>query len=151
MECHRICRKAHRALDGEGARLYGGRWNSPGQPVVYASTTLALAALEYLIHLDSSEAPLDLMAIRIAIPDDVAISDVRLRTLPARWHRYPAPDTCRAVGDAWLAARKTAVLRVPAAPVPEEWNVLLNPRHPEFHRIRQVAARRFHFDQRLIK
>jgi RES domain-containing protein len=119
--------------------------------MVYASTTLALAALEYLVHLDSSEAPLDLMAVRIAIPDDVAGSDVRLRTLPARWHRYPAPDACRAVGDAWLAARKTAVLRVPAAPVPEEWNVLLNPRHPDFHRIREVSARRFHFDQRLIK
>ena len=151
MECHRICRKAHRALDGEGARLYGGRWNSPGEVVVYASATLALAALEYLIHLDSSEAPFDLMAIRIAIPDDVAVSEVPLRTLPQRWHRYPAPDACRVVGDRWLSAGKTAVLRVPAAPVPEEWNVLLNPRHPDFHRIKQVAARRFHFDQRLIR
>lgn len=150
MECHRICRKAHRALDGEGARRYGGRWNSPGQPVVYASSTLALAALEFLIHLDSSEAPRDLLAIRIAIPDDLAITDVRLRTLPPRWYRYPAPDGCREAGDAWLAARKTAILRVPAAPVPEEWNVLLNPRHPDFQRIKQSAERRFHVDQRLV-
>jgi RES domain-containing protein len=151
MECHRICRKAHRALDGEGARLHGGRWNSPGQLVVYASSTLALAALEFLVHLDSSEAPRDLLAIRSAIPDDLAVADVRLRTLPPRWHRYPAPDACREAGDVWLAARKTAILRVPAAPVPEEWNVLLNPRHPDFHRIKLAGERRFHFDQRLVK
>jgi RES domain-containing protein len=151
MECHRICRKAHRALDGEGARRYGGRWNSPGQPVVYASSTLALAALEFLVHLDSSEAPQDLLAIRIVVPDDLAITELPPRALPARWHRYPAPHACRAAGDAWLAARKTAVLQVPAAPVPEEWNVLLNPRHPEFHRVKLVAERRFYFDQRLIR
>jgi RES domain-containing protein len=151
MECHRICRRAHRALDGEGARRYGGRWNSAGHPVVYASSTLALAALEFLTHLDSSEAPQDLIAIRIAIPDDLPVTEVRLRTLPAHWHRYPAPDACRVAGDVWLAARKTAILRVPAAPVPEEWNILLNPQHPEFHRIKQSAERRFHFDPRLVK
>lgn len=151
MDCHRICRKAHRALDGEGARRYGGRWNSPGRPVVYASSTLALAALEFLIHLDSFEAPRDLVAIRITVPDDLVVADVRVRALPPRWHRYPAPDACRDAGDAWLAARKIAILRVPAAPVPEEWNLLLNPQHPDFHRIRQTAVRRFHFDQRLVR
>lgn len=151
MECHRICRQAHRALDGEGARLYGGRWNSAGHPAVYASSTLALAALEYLIHLESAEAPHDLVAIRIAVPDDLPVTEVRLRSLPARWQRYPAPEACRTIGDAWLAAGKTAILRVPAAPVPEEWNTLLNPRHRDFERITQVAKRRFHFDQRLVK
>ena len=119
MECHRICRKAHRALDGEGARLYGGRWNSPGEAVVYASATLALAALEYLIHLDSSEAPLDLMAIRIAIPDDVAdfrraSADVtgalaslpRPRGLPRRWRCVAGgPENRRPAGAGCAGAR----------------------------------------------
>ncbi|MGH7523538.1 MAG: RES family NAD+ phosphorylase [Gemmatimonadales bacterium] len=151
MECHRICRRAHRPLDGEGARLYGGRWNSPGHAVVYASGSLALAALEFLVHLDSSEAPHDLLAMRINIPDDLTVSDVKLRALPARWDRYPAVDACRKLGDAWLLAGKTAVLKVPSAPVHEEWNVLLNPRHPEFHRIREAGSRRFRFDQRLVR
>lgn len=151
MECHRICRTAHRALDGEGARRYGGRWNSPGHPVVYASSTLALAALEYLVHLDSSEVPPDLVAVRITIPDDLTIIELRVSSLPARWFRYPAPDRCREAGDAWLSAGRSAVLRVPAAPVPEEWNLLLNPRHPDFRRIRARVSRPFHFDPRLIR
>jgi RES domain-containing protein len=151
MDCHRICRRAQRELDGEGARLHGGRWNNPGTPVVYASSTLALAALEYLTHLDSSEAPGDLVALRIHIPDDVRVATVELPSLPRRWHRYPAPAACRSVGDAWLRASDTAVLRVPAAPVFEEWNILLNPLHWDFQRVRQVAERRFRFDERLIK
>ncbi|MGH7593260.1 MAG: RES family NAD+ phosphorylase [Gemmatimonadales bacterium] len=150
MDCHRICRKAHRPLDGEGARLYGGRWNSPGRAVVYASATLALAALEYLTHLDSSDAPRDLVAVRITVPDDLPQSELQPRSLPPRWHRYPAPDRCRQLGDAWLAAGKTAILRVPAAPVPEEWNLLLNPGHPDFRRVKASGERQFHFDPRLI-
>lgn len=151
MECHRICRRVHRPLDGEGARRYGGRWNSPGLAVVYASASLALAALEFLVHLDSSEAPRDLLAMRITIPDDLSVSEVKLRSLPARWDRYPAADACRRLGDAWLAAGKTAVLKVPSAPVREEWNVLLNPRHADFQRIKEVSVRRFQFDQRLVR
>ena len=151
MECHRICRRAHRPLDGEGARRYGGRWNSPGQPVVYASGSLALAALEFLVHVDSSEAPRDLLAMRISIPDDLSITEIKLRTLPAGWDRYPAGDACRKLGDRWVLTGKSAVLRVPSAPVHEEWNLLLNPRHPEFQRIREASMRRFQFDQRLIK
>jgi len=151
MDCHRICRRGQRALDGEGARLHGGRWNSPGAPVVYASSTLALAALEYLTHLDASEAPADLVALRIHIPDDVRVKSVALQALPARWHRYPAPAACRSLGDAWIEKGDTAVLRVPAAPVFEEWNILLNPLHRDFKRIRQVSERRFRFDERLVR
>ena len=121
-------------LDGEGARLYGGRWNSPGQAVVYASSTLALAALEYLIHLDSSEAPHDLMAIRIAIPDDCRLSDVRAAdvtgalastTLPP----MPAATAWRSRG--WRPGKPPSC-GSPAAPVPEEWNV--SPESPHANR-----------------
>ncbi|HEY3935007.1 MAG TPA: RES family NAD+ phosphorylase [Gemmatimonadales bacterium] len=151
MLCHRICRRGHRALDGEGARLYGGRWNSPGVPVVYTSSTIALAALEYLVHLDQAEAPRDLVATRLDLPDDLAIATVATESLPTRWYRYPAPVACRKAGDAWLAAGKTAVLRVPSAPVPEEWNYLLNPRHQDFHLIRRAGSRTFAFDDRLLR
>jgi RES domain-containing protein len=151
MLCHRICRRRHRNLDGEGARLFGGRWNSPGLPALYTSSTIALAALEYLVHLDSDEAPHDLIATRIDVPDDLAIATIAPQSLPARWYRYPAPAACRAVGDAWLREGKTAILCVPSAPVPEEWNYLINPRHQGFARIRRSGARAFAFDQRLIR
>lgn len=150
MRLHRICRAAYRALDGEGARLYGGRWNEPGRPVVYTSATLSLAALEYLVHVDAELAPTDLVALALELPDDVAMETVDAAALPAGWERGPEPAACRALGDAWLRAGRAVALRVPAAPVPEEWNVLLDPRHADFARVRVVAERAFAFDPRLV-
>jgi RES domain-containing protein len=147
---YRICRAAHRDLDGEGARLYGGRWNSPGHPIVYTSTSLALAALEYLIHVDPEDVPGDLVALTIEVPDDLDVEMVDAASLPAGWERVPEPVACKDLGDAWVRRGETLALRVPPAPVPEEMNVLLNPRHPAARRVRVVAERRFFFDPRLL-
>ena len=91
-------------LDGEGARLYGGRWNSPGRPVVYTSTTLSLAALEYLIHVDAADAPSDLVALTVEVPDEVDVERVEAAGLPAGWEQAPEPQACKDIGDAWLVA-----------------------------------------------
>ncbi|MGH7717478.1 MAG: RES family NAD+ phosphorylase [Gemmatimonadaceae bacterium] len=149
MRVFRLCRVAYKDLDGEGARLYGGRWNSPGRPVVYMSSTLALAALEYLVHVDPSDVPADLIALAISIPDDVVIQTVDATALPSGWaHRAGGPQ-CQEIGDRWLAAGSAAVLRVPAAPIPEESNLLLNPPHPDATRFEIVAERPFVYDPRL--
>ena len=150
MRLYRLCRAPFRALDGEGARLYGGRWNSAGRPVVYASETLALAALEYLVHVDPADVPADLVALTLDIPDDLATEVVAAADLPAGWEREPESGACQAIGDRWLREGRTPVLRVPAAPVPEESNVLLNPRHPDAARVRVAAERPFAFDPRLL-
>ena len=150
MRLYRICRAAHRALDGEGARLWGGRWNEPGRPVVYTSATLSLAALEYLVHVDPDLVPADLVALALELPDDVATERVDPAALPAGWERVPEPAACRALGDAWLRGGRTVALHVPAAPVPEEWNVLLDPRHPDMARVAVVGERAFAFDPRLV-
>ena len=150
MRLYRICRAAHRELDGEGARLYGGRWNTPGHSVVYTSSTLALAALEYLVHADPELVPADLYAITIEVPDDAAIATADVRGLPRGWHRTPEHPACREIGDAWLRAGQTLALRVPSAPIPEEQNVLLNPRHADAVRVSIARERRFFFDPRLI-
>src|SRR6478672_2629217 len=120
MLIYRLCRATHQSLDGEGARLAGGRWNSPGKNVVYASSTLALAALEALVHFPPSLAPRDLVALTIKVPDDVVIVDARTSRLPKHWFDHVDIPECRAVGDAWVEANTSAVLRVPAAPVPRE-------------------------------
>lgn len=150
MRVYRLCRVAHRELDGEGARLYGGRWNTPGRPVVYTSTSLALAALEYLVHVDPADVPADIVALTIHVPDDAATDRVVATDLPAGWEQLAEPPACRDAGDAWLEAGRTLALRVPSAPVPEEENVLLNVRHPAMARVRVVAERAFFFDPRLI-
>ena len=150
MRLYRLCRAPFRALDGEGARLYGGRWNSPGRPVVYASETLALAALEYLVHIDPADVPADLVALTLDVPDDVAAEAVAAADLPPGWERGPESHVCQAIGDRWLREGQTPLLRVPAAPVPEEANVLLNPRHFDAARVRVAAERPFAFDPRLL-
>ena len=150
MRLNRICRSAHRELDGEGARLYGGRWNTPGHPIVYTSTSLALAALEYLVHVDPEDVPGDLIALTIEMPDHVDIETIHVASLPAGWEQVPEPLACKELGDAWVRRGQTLAFRVPSAPVPEETNVLLNPGHPAARRVRVVAERLFYFDPRLL-
>lgn len=146
----RITREAYQALDGEGARLNGGRWNSEGVAVVYTSTTLALAALEYLVHVDPEDVPEDLIAMQIQIPDGLADERVRASDLPADWKEVPDHPACLRCGNAWAKNAPTAVLRVPSAIVPEEENILLNPKHTDAERVAVVHTRAFAFDPRLI-
>ena len=150
MLTYRICRAPYRALDGEGARLYGGRWNSPGRPVVYTSSTLALAALEYLIHIDAADAPADLVALTIDIPDTLAVTHVDAAALSPGWEQVATPAVCQEIGDRWLNAGVTPLLRVPAAPIPEEVNLLIDPHHPAARDVAVLAERPFFFDPRLL-
>ena len=150
MHVYRICRAPYRALDGEGARRYGGRWNEPGVAVVYTASSLSLAALEGLVHLDPGEVPDDLLAQTIDVPDDVITQTVRVADLPSGWAQMVEHPACRALGTEWARAGATAGLRVPSAPVPDERNVLLNPAHPEFARIIVLAERAFTYDPRLL-
>ena len=151
MRVWRIARVAHRRLDGDGARLWGGRWNSPGIPVVYASASLALAALEYLTHVDIRDAPDDLVAMAIDVPDEHGVSSIGPDQLSADWNRIADSGACVARGDAWVAERRTLALRVPSAVVPEECNVLINPDHPGARDVRVVSTRRFQFDPRVMR
>lgn len=137
------------AWDGAGARRAGGRWNSPGVPVVYTSETLALALVEILVHLPSG-----LLPAYSAIPvefDEGLVTTVRPRQLPHDWQASPPPPATQALGDAWHAAATSVILRVPSVVVPQEWNYVVNPAHPDFARLRIGTPRTFPFDPRLAK
>jgi RES domain-containing protein len=112
---------------------------------------MALGALELLVHTPADLAPNDLIAVTIEIPDDLTIESVDTTSLPTNWHGYTDSAACRSLGDAWVAAGRTAVLRVPAAPVPQEDNYLISAAHAEAGRIRAVHQRPFQFDPRLLK
>lgn len=150
MRVWRLTRRAFTALDGEGARLHGGRWNSEGTAVVYASTSLALAALELLVHVDPADAPDDLVALGIDVPDDAPRGALPHEALPADWNRVADHPACAALGDGWVRGGAELALLVPSAIVPEEANVLLNPAHRAMARVRLAVARDFAFDRRLI-
>jgi RES domain-containing protein len=139
IEAWRLCRQPHADLSGEGARLWGGRWNSPGRPVVYLSDHPALAVLEVRVHLDL---PLELL------PDDYVLARVRLPDEAPSVIGDPQPDP-RSTGDAWLRAADTATLQVPSVLVPFAYNVLLNPRHKRAAEAAIADTATFRFDRRL--
>ena len=144
-------RHAARAFDGEGARLYGGRWNHSGTPLVYTSWALSLCALEYFVHLEPAMAPRDLVAIQAEIPSDLRIESLEASDLPSDWRTYPAPDSLKDLGTAWVRGNKAVALSVPSVIIPHERNLLLNPAHPDFARIRIHPAEPFAFDPRMWK
>jgi RES domain-containing protein len=148
----RIARAPHQALDGEGARLYGGRWNSEGVAVVYASESLSLAVLEYLVHIEPALIPTDLVAAEIELPDDPALGAVvDPAQFPAgEWRTYPSPEWQADLGDRWVEDATFLWLALPSAIVPEEHNVLVNPRHPRMAEVRVLSTRPFQFDRRLV-
>lgn len=137
------------AFDGEGARLYGGRWNSPGTTVVYAAQHKSLATLEILVHLQKTSIMPSYSLCRASF--DVALAERLDRSrLPQSWREYPAPGELRLIGDAWVRERRSAVLEIPSVIVEEESNYLLNPTHPDFALVAIEEPEPFRFDQRLL-
>lgn len=147
----RIVKAVHEssAFSGEGAAKFGGRWNSRFVPVVYASHTLSLAALEALVHL-IPPFTFRYVAVRIEFDDDL-VESVSMKTLPADWRAEPPSSSTRLIGDAWVAAARSPILAVPSILIPVETNYVINPAHPEFKRLSIAKAQPFAFDSRLIK
>jgi RES domain-containing protein len=138
-------------LDGEGARLFGGRWNSRGRTALYTSTHLSLSVLEVYVHIPPAlrdNLPV-LQAVQISIPADASTTRIppeRLRELMTSTDPMAA---CRAVGDHWIDRGEELILEVPSILVVEETNLILNPAHIGMKDVAIVSARAFHFDSRL--
>jgi len=144
----RIVKEKHAAtaFNGDGARLNGGRWNSLGTSVVYTSGSMALAALESLVHLNP---PVTFKLVAIPIEFDDALIE-ELAELPADWREEPPPLATKEIGDLWIQGWRSAVLKLPSVIIPSEPNYLLNPAHPDFKKIGIGRSNHFSFDPRLI-
>ena len=118
--------------------------------MVNAASHLSLAALEYLVHIDAEDAPDDLVALRISVPDDVTELAYAPSSLPADWQQTPSPPQCQAIGSEWARRREELLLRIPSVLVPEESNVLVNPMHPDAAKVRVIGSRPFSYDMRLL-
>ncbi|HEX6161528.1 MAG TPA: RES family NAD+ phosphorylase [Thermoanaerobaculia bacterium] len=143
-------RHAASAFDGDGARRAGGRWNTPGHPVVYTSASASLAALEIVVHVPRSELLASYVVFVCEFPESL-VTRVALRDLPPGWQTSPVPPEAQAIGDEWLRSGRSAVLEVPSAVVESESNYLLNPGHRDFARVKIGAAKPFLFDARLAR
>lgn len=136
-------------LDGTGAALYGGRWNSPGRRVIYASATYAAALLECLVHTNIGRIPQHQMFVEITVP-----AGVRIETAdPAAILGWDAENqmASRRFGDTWYDARRTAVLRVPSVVARAEWNVLIHQEHSDFPKITASDPKPVLWDERLFR
>lgn len=138
---------------GEGARRSGGRWNRAGVPVIYASRSQALACLEVLVHLNSGD---DLPLNRYLVAIDIPVHDWRQRTFfdPAQnvgWDAWPAGLVSLDWGTGWADGLQTLVAEVPSVIVPDEYNVLLNPKHPRMGKVSISKLKRWTFDRRIGK
>ncbi|MDE3063598.1 MAG: RES family NAD+ phosphorylase [Acidobacteriota bacterium] len=152
MQIWRICRArfAAEAFAGHGARRFGGRWNTPGVPMVYASSSLALAAIELFVHLEPSQQPEDLVSIAALLPEGEPAQRLDPSQLPPGWWTDDfAP--LRALGDNWIREQRSLAIEVPSAALRMEWNVLVNPLHPAIAEIKVEPPQPFHFDARMFR
>lgn len=146
----RVTRKAHAAqpMNGEGARRHGGRWNHIGVAAVYASSSLSLAVLEYLVNLPISDLPPDLVSVQIRIPDNLPRREVPAKELPGNWRSFPALEQLKDIGTDWVREANTPVLVVPSVVIPSEHNYLINPAHPLTQKIDITSTEPFALDER---
>ncbi len=148
----RICkaRYAGQAFTGSGAKRFGGRWHSPGMPMVDCSSSLALAAIELFVHLEPNLQPDDLVAIAAQLPKGEPAQHLTPDGLPPNWRSDDFEPT-RTIGDTWMRIASSLAIEVPSAALPLERNILLNPLHPAIAKLKIEVPQPFHFDARMFR
>ena len=142
-----FAQSAGELLSGEGARLYGGRWNSPGRPAVYLGDSLALAAMELLVHLRNVNVLGTYRKMPVYIPEEL-VMHIDPGELPPGWETSSRTTPC-GIGDRWLAGGRSVALQAPSAVVHGDSNLILNPTHRDMHLLRAGPVSDFRFDPRL--
>ncbi len=137
-------------LSGLGARLSGGRWNSPGVALVYTSESRALCTAEIAVHTGLGLLPTDYRLVTIFFPDQALQSEIDPLKLPHDWRSFPYPPFTRIIGDEFVKENSYLILKVPSAVVPGDFNYLINPAHAEISQVRIVKTEPFGFDKRLF-
>ncbi len=148
---YRVYRKAFadEAFSGAGARAFGGRWNSKGTAIIYTASALSLSLLEIVATTNRRDLPSDYVYATVTIPDGVVVETLNHKTLPQRWYATPAPRSLQEIGDTWIRKGSCVALAVPSAIVRIEENVLLNPSHRDFARLKMSRAEPLPLDTRL--
>jgi RES domain-containing protein len=137
------------AFSGEGALLYGGRWNVIGTRAVYAASSVSLATLELIVHVARPSRLDEYALIACAFPDAI-VDDLDPAQLPPDWRTYPPPPAVQKLGDAWVKSGASAVLRVPSVVIASEFNYILNPEHADFGSVAIGLPKPFKLDWRLL-
>lgn len=152
MQVWRLCQVeyADSAWSGEGAWRFSGRWNPAGFHMIYAASSIALAAMELFLHTDPRRPPPDLILVSAIIPMHLSLEKLDASLLPKAWDKPDSP-VCQPIGAQWIASKRSVALSVPSVAVQGDWNVLLNPAHPEFSQIDLLPPKPWRFDPRVFR
>ena len=149
MIIYRICNSIYSDdLSGTGAKLFGGRWNSKGLPMLYATEHISLGVLEMLVHNQFQDFKEALCLLYISIPDTIAIKEIKISKLKTEW--IEDNSYTKFIGNEFIKSSSNLVLKVPSAVVNEEHNLLINPLHSDFKKIKIIKTTKFRTDERLF-
>ena len=152
MEAYRLSREMYAStLSGKGAAIKGARWNSIGVEMIYTAANRSLAMAEVAVHFTLATLPADYMIITIFIPDDISLVRLNIADLPADWNTFPHSASTQLIGDKFITENKYCVLYIPSAVTHGDYNLLINPNHPEFKKIKIITTEKFPFDKRIFK
>lgn len=138
-------------LSGEGARLYGGRWNREGTAVLYTASNSSLAMLEKLVHLQPSLFPEDLKMVHLEVPENVSLITVKKKELTTNWRDESLTYHLHNLGEQFIKEGKALGLIVPSVINDIDTNVILNVRHPDYSKIKIIKTTKVLFDKRLLQ
>lgn len=136
-------------LSGAGSKLFGGRWNSPGIPALYTSSSKSLAVLESLTNTPPGILQNDFSILILEIAGKVLTDEFHEKDLPKNWKTYPAPVNLAKLGDKWLLARKRLLLKVPSVIIPSEFNFIINPLHEDIRKVKITVTEKLELDGRV--
>ena len=137
MEVYRLSReKFASTISGKGAAIKGARWNSVGVELIYTAANRSLAMAEVAVHFTLATLPIDYMMITLFIPDNTSLQKLNITDLPADWNTFPHPTTTQAIGDKFISENNFCLLQIPSAVTLGDYNILINPNHPDFKKIK---------------
>lgn len=152
MKVYRLAREKHaKLLSGKGASMYGARWNPVGIELIYTAQNRSLAMAEIAVHLTLATLPDDYMMLTIDIPDDIKFKKLAVADLPEDWQEFPHPASTQNIGRDFVIKNKYCVLVIPSAVTQGDYNLLINPNHKDFSKIKITSIEKFPFDKRIFK
>ena len=152
MEVFRLARQQFaQPLSGKGAALKGARWNSIGVELIYTAANRSLAMAEVAVHLTLATIPDDYVMIIIFIPNTIAIKKITTKDLPKDWNTFPHSNETQRIGDQFIFDNKYCVLQIPSVVTQGDFNLLINPNHPDFKKIKIKKIENFPLDKRIFK
>ncbi len=138
-------------MSGKGAAIKGARWNSVGVDMIYTAANRSLAMAEVAVHFTLATLPGDYVMMTLFIPDDISLQKLAVVDLPPDWNLFPHPVSTQAIGDAFITGGKHCILQVPSSVTFGDYNLLINPAHPEFKKFKIINTEPFPFDKRIFK